>query len=187
MDFSSNSNDGFSNLPKLLLVFFILSKDRGFAVSRQECRYIYNVAVSRARACLIVVGDREQARQSPSTALKNLAKDIDQRPARELSQSPGEEMLYKALCTAGLKPVQQYPLMGRYLDMALVDEKIDIEVDGEAYHLNKYGERKQDDIYRDLQVTSAGWRVCRFWYRDVRDNLADCIAKVSELTQDIGS
>jgi very-short-patch-repair endonuclease len=87
-------------------------------------------------------------------------------------------MLYQALCEKGLSPVQQYPLAGRYLDMALVEEKIDIEVDGEAFHLNKYGERKQDDIYRDLQIQSCGWRVFRFWYRDVRDDLPKCIVTI---------
>jgi very-short-patch-repair endonuclease len=85
-----------------------------------------------------------------------------------------------------LEPQQQYPLAGRYLDMALVKEKIDIEVDGEAYHLNRYGERKLDDIYRDLQVQANGWRVCRFWYREVRDNTDDCVKKVQELVRVAG-
>ncbi|VGO23502.1 AAA domain-containing protein [Pontiella sulfatireligans] len=183
-----NTANGFQGGERDLIIFVLgitsnISHGEDWYAVAPENRYIYNVAVSRARACLIIVGDREQARQSSSTALKNLAKDIDKRPARKLSQSPGEEMLCKALCSAGLKPVQQYPLAGRYLDMALVDEKIDIEVDGEAFHLNKYGERKQDDIYRDLQVQSNGWCVCRFWYRDVRDNPDDCVSKVKKLTK----
>ena len=65
--------------------------------------------------------------------------------------------------------------------MALVAEKIDIEVDGEGFHLNRYGERKQDDIYRDLQITSVGWHVCRFWYRDVRDQISQCVEKVKNM------
>jgi len=146
-----------------------------------ENRYIYNVAVSRARACLIVVGDRNRAKQSSSSALRNLAKDLNRRPPRRLSQSRGEEKLYSALCKAGISPVQQYPLAGRFLDMALVDEKIDIEVDGEGFHLNRYGERKQDDIYRDLQITSIGWRVCRFWYWEVRDQLDSCVEKIKTM------
>jgi very-short-patch-repair endonuclease len=115
--------------------------------------------------------------------MRNLAKDINQRPPRKLSQSPGEEMLFQALRRAGLEPVQQYPLAGRFLDMALVAEKMDIEVDGEGSHLNRYGERKQDDIYRDLQVMSVGWRVCRFWYRDVRDQIDICVEKVRTIAE----
>lgn len=182
-----NTVNGFQGGERDLIIFVLgitgkLTKGEDWYAVAEENRYIYNVAVSRARACLIVVGDREKASQSQSSALRNLAKDIEQRPRRPRSQSPGEEMLYKALCDAGFDPKQQYPLVGRYLDLALVDERIDIEVDGEGFHLNKFGERKQDDIYRDLQVTSAGWRVCRFWYREVRDNLADCVSKVKKVT-----
>jgi very-short-patch-repair endonuclease len=159
-----------------------LTKGEEWYITAPENRYIYNVAVSRARACLIVVGDRTRASKSQTSALRNLAKDTSMRPAKQLSQSPGEEKLYRALCEAGLNPVQQYPLAGRYLDMALVDLKIDVEVDGEGYHLNKYGERKQDDIYRDIQVMSNGWTVIRFWYREVRDDLDNCVKRVLERT-----
>ncbi|MBW2569219.1 MAG: DUF559 domain-containing protein [Deltaproteobacteria bacterium] len=185
-----NTANGFQGGERDLIILILgitskLSKGQDWYAIAEENRYIYNVAVSRARACLIVVGDRDQARQSQSSALRNLAKDIEQRPQKSLSQSPGEEMLYQALYAKGLEPKQQYPLVGRYLDMALVEVKIDIEVDGEAYHLNKYGERKQDDTYRDLQVTSVGWRVCRFWFREIRDNLDDCVSRVQELIKEL--
>ena len=181
-----NTANGFQGGERDLIIFVMgltgnTSKGERWYVEAAENQYIFNVAVSRARACLIVVGDREQALTSQSGALRKLA-DIENRRPATLSQSPGEELLFRALCAAGFSPQQQYPLAGRYLDMALVNEKIDIEVDGAAYHLNRYGERKQDDIYRDLQVQSNGWRVCRFWYREVRDDVAGCVAKVRELT-----
>lgn len=186
-EFNSNTDintaNGFQGGERDLIVFVLgytsdlKSGEEWYAIA-DENRYIYNVAVSRARACLIVVGDRNRAQRSSSSALRNLAKDLKLRAPRKLSQSPGEEMLYRALCKVGLSPVQQYPLAGRFLDMALVEEKIDIEVDGEGFHLNCFGERKQDDIYRDLQVTSLGWRVCRFWYHDVRDQLDSCVEKI---------
>ncbi len=179
--------NGFQGGERDLIVFVLgytsdLKAGEDWYVIADENRYIYNVAVSRARACLVVVGDRNRVQRSSSSALRNLAKDINLRSPKRRSQSPGEEMLYRALCKAGLSPVQQYPLAGRFLDMALVDEKIDIEVDGEGFHLNRYGERKQDDIYRDLQITSMGWRVCRFWYREVRDQLDSCVEKVKTMT-----
>jgi len=180
-----NTANGFQGGERDLIIFVLgltdsMSKGERWYVEAAENQYIFNVAVSRARACLIVVGDREQALNSQSSALRKLAQ-IEQRPPKTMSQSPGEELLYCALRKAGLEPQQQYPLAGRYLDMALVKEKIDIEVDGEAYHLNRYGERKLDDIYRDLQVQANGWRVCRFWYREVRDNVDDCVAKIQKL------
>jgi very-short-patch-repair endonuclease len=76
--------------------------------------------------------------------------------------------------------LQEYPLSGRYLDIALVKERIDIEVDGAADHLNRYGERKPDDTYRDLQVRSCGWRVVRFWHYEVMADLSRCMEVVSQ-------
>lgn len=180
-----NTANGFQGGERDLIIFVLgytsaLTIGEEWYITAPENRYIYNVAVSRARACLIVVGDRTRASKSQASALRNLAKDTSMRPAKQLSQSPGEEKLYRALCEAGLNPVQQYPLAGRYLDMALVDTKIDVEVDGEGYHLNKYGERKQDDIYRDIQVMANGWTVIRFWYREVRDDLDNCVKRVLE-------
>lgn len=185
IDKDINTANGFQGGERDLIIFVLgytssLTAGEDWYITSPENRYIYNVAVSRARACLVVVGDRNRASQSQASALRNLAKDTPMRPAKQLSQSPGEERLYRALYGAGLKPVQQYPLAGRYLDIALLDEKIDIEVDGEGYHLNKYGERKQDDIYRDIQVMSNGWYVIRFWYREVRDDLENCVKRVFE-------
>ena len=137
------------------------------------------MAVSRAKACLLIVGCKEQALNSDSDRLKKLAEQQMRKP-RILSQSPGEEKLYNALLTKGLSPVQQYPLVGRYLDLALVEEKLDIEVDGAAWHLNKYGERKADDVYRDLQVQSCGWRVIRFWHNEVMQDVDGCVQRVVE-------
>ncbi|MDR3089335.1 MAG: DUF559 domain-containing protein [Desulfobulbaceae bacterium] len=94
---------------------------------------------------------------------------------------PGEATLYRALLAAGLNPIPQYPLAGRYLDLALKNEKIDIEVDGMAYHLNPDGSRKADDTYRDLQIQSAGWRVCRFWHYEIESDPEKCVAKVQAL------
>ncbi|MFO7535350.1 MAG: AAA domain-containing protein [Kiritimatiellia bacterium] len=184
LDVSSDINtaNGFQGGERDLIIFVLgltSATTRGedwYAVA-PENNYIYNVAVSRARACLIVVGDKECAAKSESAPLRRLAA-IEQRSARTLSQSPGEEKLCRALRETGLNPVQQYPLAGRYLDLALVDAKIDVEVDGAAYHLNHYGERKADDIYRDLQILSNGWRVIRFWHNEVTDDVGGCVARV---------
>jgi superfamily I DNA and/or RNA helicase/very-short-patch-repair endonuclease len=183
-----NTANGFQGGERDLIIFVLgltsnTSKGEQWYIESQENQYIYNVAVSRARACLIVVGDRERAQQSQLSALRKLSVCKIKLPTQ--AYSPGEQMLYDALCKAGFEITRQYPLAGRYLDLALIQEKIDIEVDGEAFHLNQYGERKQDDVYRDLQVQSCGWRVCRFWYKEVRDNIGLCIKKVSDLVNNI--
>jgi len=179
---SVNTANGFQGGERDLIVFVLgLTSEttRGedwYAVAKEN-EYIYNVAVSRARACLILVGDKDRASESDSPKLRKLAA-IEQRPVRRREQSPGVDLLCRALREIGYDPIQEYPLSGRYLDIALVKEQIDIEVDGAAWHLNRYGERKADDVYRDLQVQSCGWRVIRFWHSKVMADPAGCLATV---------
>jgi very-short-patch-repair endonuclease len=184
-----NTANGFQGGERDLVIFVLgltSATTRGedwYAVA-EENEYIYNVAVSRARACLIVVGDKERAAQSASAPLRKLAA-IEQRAARVREQSPGVELLCGKLREAGLNPAQEYPLAGRYLDIALVEQKIDIEVDGAAWHLNRYGERKADDVYRDLQIQSNGWQVLRFWHNDVMSDISRCVSRVNAILRPV--
>lgn len=91
-------------------------------------------------------------------------------------------MLANALKEAGIDPIPQYPIAGRFLDLAILNpRKIDIEVDGESIHRTAGGGRKDDDYWRDLQLQSLGWKVCRFWVYELRENLQGCTQKVVAL------
>ncbi len=57
-------------------------------------------------------------------------------------------------------------------------KKVDVEVDGEAVHRTAGGGRKDDDHWRDLQLQSLGWKVCRFWVYELREDLTHCTQKV---------
>jgi very-short-patch-repair endonuclease len=75
--------------------------------------------------------------------------------------------------------VPQYPIAGRFLDLAILNPtKVDVEVDGETVHRTAGGGRKDDDYWRDLQLQSLGWKVCRFWVYELREDLARCTQKV---------
>jgi len=52
-----------------------------------------------------------------------------------------------------------------FLDIALPDKKVDIEIDGEAFHKNKERDQKRDDFLR-----SEGWNIIRIPVRDVSTN-----------------
>jgi very-short-patch-repair endonuclease len=176
-----NTANGFQGGERDLIIFVLamtdeLSKGQEWYAVSDENRYIYNVAASRARACLIIVGNRQRALNSSSDVLRKLAQPL--RPAKKIFQSPWEKTLYDELVKSGLNPKPQYALAGRYLDLALEEYKLDIEVDGQAYHLNKFGERKQDDVYRDLTITSVGWRVIRFWVHELKDDMGGCITQI---------
>ena len=186
--------NGFQGGERDLIIFVLgyndeLSKGKLWYAESQENRYIYNVAVSRARACLIIIGDRTRCRNSSVSVLNKLAQLP--RPARQDStekrfESPWEEKLYNSLLDAGIETHPQYPLAGRRLDLALIqgELKIDIEVDGVHYHTDSDGERKMDDIYRDLQVGAMGWIVQRFWVYELRDDMPSCVEAIQRLVRE---
>lgn len=187
-----NTANGFQGGECDLIIFVLglndyLTLGEKWYITAAENRYIYNVAASRARACLVIVGDRERAASAQEPWIRHLVKPIRRQCAGQTDvRSPGEQILKEALERIGLSPQPQYPLVGRWLDLALVEEKIDIEIDGVAYHLNKYGERKADDFWRDMQVSSAGWRIMRFWHREVVTDADACAQKVFEAIRNPG-
>lgn len=152
---------------------------------------LFNVAASRARAVLHVVGNRGWARSCGIKHIERLSLERSHNDAKETNgpwaphDSPWEKVLYNALVERGLEPVVQYPVAGRRLDLALfrtgaIPLKLDIEVDGDRYHRNPDGTRKQDDIWRDYQLKSLGWRIKRFWVYQLRDDLNSCVDSIFE-------
>ena len=174
-----------------------LSPGQRWYFEADEHRYIYNVAVSRAKACLVVIGDRDYCRSCHVHALRTLAALPRESPgwrlagANEPSRQPGtlqfdsiwEQRLYYALEDAGIATQPQYRLAGRRLDLAYVSDrvKIDIEVDGVKYHASPTGGRKLDDYFRDMQVTNRGWKVIRFWVQALKEDMPGCVKKVEEM------
>jgi len=96
-------------------------------------------------------------------------------------ESPWEERLYHALRARGLDPIPQYPLAGRRLDLALIrgDRRLDVEVDGAAWHRDPDGHRRASDLWRDHQVTGLGWQVLRFWVYQLREDMDDCVDRIA--------
>ncbi|MBT9373356.1 AAA domain-containing protein [Rhizobium sp. CSW-27] len=139
----------------------------------------FNVAVSRAKAVCVIIGDLSAARKSTISHLRRLAHHTT-RPGqrrREGFDSIWEERLYNALVRRGLKPEIQYPVGHRFLDMALFHngEKLDVEVDGRAWHVDADGNRKVSDVLRDREMKARGWKVRRFWVSEIDRNMEMCL------------
>lgn len=148
----------------------------------------FNVAISRARALLRVIGDRDWARRSGIAHIQALDRACERQeqtsntPVRtDLIGPVWEPKFADALRTAGLPVQQQYPACGRYLDIALVHRsfKMDIEVDGEC-HRDVSGRRKMDDVYRDQMLEAAGWSIKRFWVYQLREQFDVCVDHVKK-------
>jgi len=190
--FHVDTSHGFQGDEKDVMIFSLCAgpdMPRGSRAFLRETGNLFNVAVSRARAVLHVIGNRRWAEHCGIKHIQNLARPIQQSNRQDDKgkwyphESPWEEILFNALIAKGLKPIPQYPVSGRRLDMALVGDgqttkKIDLEVDGDRYHRNKDGSRKKDDIWRDIQIRGMGWIVMRFWVYQLREDLDSCVKKI---------
>ncbi|HIC44934.1 MAG TPA: DUF559 domain-containing protein [Sulfurimonas sp.] len=162
---------------------------------------LFNVAITRARAALIVVGDRTTALNSNVEYLSKFVNYIDnigdisqtsqntkitdfgpEYPdvSRPESVSDWERKFYKDLYNVGVSSIPQYNVEKYVLDFAIIkdDRRLNIEIDGEKYHRNWDGELCRRDQIRNQRMMELGWDVMRFWVYQVRDELDQCLARV---------
>jgi len=162
---------------------------------------LFNVAITRARAGLLVVGDQEVAANSGVDYLSKFAKYVMESRGQDGSQrfnpnlygpdyppvarpelvSEWEKVLYKALYKAGIKAIPQYDVEKYILDFAILNgqRKLNIEVDGERYHRNWDGELCWRDQIRNQRLIELGWDIMRFWVYQIRDDLDYCVDRVA--------
>jgi very-short-patch-repair endonuclease len=160
---------------------------------------LFNVAITRARSELVVVGDRQAALDSGIAYLASFAEYARGLAPRETGRgaiasggpeyppvehpeqvSEWERTLYRVLHAAGLTPVPQYEEAPYTLDFALFqgERKLDIEVDGENYHRNWDGELCRRDQIRSRRLADLGWDIIRFWVYEIRDDPAGAVRRV---------
>lgn len=166
-------------------------------------KHLFNVAITRARAGLLVIGDRAYiGRLSRDHVLRQFAEYVDSvedehfAPEEQHLSPPDdieypavaqpervsdyERFFYRALREAGLRPIPQYSVEQYLLDFALFDgeRKLAIEVDGEHYHRDWDGELLIRDRMRNMRLIELGWDVMRFWVYEVRDHLDASVGRV---------
>ena len=149
----------------------------GIGFYQRERRRL-NVAISRARALCLVVGDRSFIRSCRIAPLVRLEEAAGRpRRRREGFDSDWERRVDAALRRRGLNPFPQYPVGSRSLDFALDPEgvKLDLEIDGVRWHTDQDGNRKIADTLRDRELIARGWRVRRFWVHELAADLEKCI------------
>jgi len=165
---------------------------------------LFNVAITRARAVLVVVGDMGAAKNADIKHLSAFvryfermstnahrtgelnAEDYDGGPlyptvARPESVSDWERLFYAKLYRAGLRPIPQYDVEKFTLDFALIADRrrLNIEVDGERYHRDWTGELLHRDQLRNMRLIELGWDVMRFWVYELRDYMPKCVERVN--------
>ena len=140
---------------------------------------LFNVAITRARALLVTVGDKQYCKKCGVSYLEHFAEYSCGKDA-PVESSEWEHLLQKALSDAGIPVTAQYHVDKYYLDLALFHKgkKLDIEVDGAMYHQRWTGELCYNDQLRNQALMREGWDVIRFWVQQVRDQLPWCINQI---------
>ena len=157
---------------------------------------LFNVAITRARGLLHVIGDRAAARSSGVDYLAAFVAYVDTLEAgpkpvpvvaplgpeyptvsRPERVSDWERYFYRALHVAGVRPIPQYSVEQFDLDFAVIvgERRLAIEVDGEHYHRSWTGELCTRDQLRNQRLIELGWEVKRFWVYEIRDRLDECV------------
>jgi very-short-patch-repair endonuclease len=173
----------------------------------QKTSNLFNVAITRARAALIVVGDPTAAKTAGVThlaAFANYVENLGRNPQQQQSRSgegcsgpeypkvakpelvsDWERVFYSQLWRAELHPIPQYAEEKFLLDFALFAKgrKLNIEVDGERYHRDWNGELLRRDQLRNMRLIELGWDVMRFWVYQLRDEMPACIERVKKWQQ----
>lgn len=163
---------------------------------------LFNVAITRARSILIVIGDKQYCSECNVTYMNDFVRYYDRLQIKEQKidlinygktreypnvsnedqVSEWEKIFYTKLFDAGIQTIPQYAEDKYKLDLAIVigDRKLDIEVDGEMYHKDWNGELCYRDQLRNQRLFELGWDVKRFWVYQIRDELDWCIDKIKE-------
>lgn len=167
---------------------------------------LVNVAITRARAKLLVVGDCKAAAQVDylkrlHEMSRGLPPAVQQRPEPEIPKnaiypavskpetvSGWEKILFSGLWHAGVRSMPQYPVDRYAVDLVVIvgERRLAIEVDGESYHREWDGERVWADQLRDARLRELGWDVMRFWVYEIRDEFDAVIARVRRWVELVG-
>ena len=156
-----------------IVLSFVLAPGMSQSGARwiEKERNLLNVAVSRARRALIVLGHPLITDfGSPTLAsLRAYLRDEVARnegagtPAAEFrTDSTSEKLLLDAMQLGDFLPYAKLELEGYELDFALLEQgiKLNVEVDGDQ-HFDARGRQRRQDITRDRVLAKLGWTVLR--------------------------
>ena len=134
---------------------------------------LINVALTRARRRLIIVGDPD-ACLAHDNALRDLATYTLRLEAAGFD-SPLELGLHEALLKRGIAARTGVVVGHHRLDLAIEHDgvRLDIECDGAAFHTDY-----EKDAARDHAVQAEGWSVMRFSGRALSRDLDACVEEI---------
>jgi superfamily I DNA and/or RNA helicase len=148
----------------------------------QSTSQLLNVAVTRARSLLIIVGDQDICSQTAGP-LKDLVDYIKTRTLTSgVCDTPMKQLLYSELTKNGIAVTPGYWVKGYsspYLDFALFINgyKYALELEGE-HHTSSF---KDQQLTRDIKLRTEGWRFRRLKEQDIKNNIDVVIEEIKRL------
>ena len=154
-------------------------------------RNLLNVAVSRARRALVVLGhpDIEELGSPTLASLRVYLReevagneDSDLLRAEYRTDSTSEQLLLEAMQLGDLVPNPRIEVEGYELDFALLEQgiKLNVEVDGDQ-HIDARGRQRRQDITRDRVLTRLGWTVLRIPAWRCHEEIDSVIQEISSI------
>jgi very-short-patch-repair endonuclease len=98
----------------------------------------------------------------------------------------------EALSRIGLFPKTEYQIDFYLVDFCFPDKKVVVEVDGDYWHGNPeiYGELNKTQkrvMFKDRRektfLENRGWKLLRFWEKDINKSIKRCVKKVQEVVK----
>ena len=132
----------------------------------------------------------------PKLYFKTSKKRSDLMKKIKSKETKPEIVLRKKLWRLGLRYRKNYGKLKGTPDIVFLKKKVVVFVDGEFWHGYDWGKKKQKiksnreywiakierNIARDKSIdeyfASEDWIVLRFWEKDIKGNLGECIQKV---------
>jgi very-short-patch-repair endonuclease/RecA/RadA recombinase len=150
---------------------------------------LFNVAITRARSLLMIVGDEAVCKAQPGllaqladyTSQLRIGLIADALDGKGSFQTEDERSLYEVLAGSGYQVQVQRRIGGMHVDLSIEqsDRRLAIEVDG-ASHDSGDGSPMLRDLLRDHRLQGAGWQVLRIPAWQVRLDPAACVASVND-------
>ncbi len=143
---------------------------------------LINVALSRARRRLVIVGNIE-ACLARRNVLGELARYVARLEAGGFD-SPLELALHEALLARGIAARTGVVVAGYRLDLAVMhgDAQIDVECDGSPFHVDR-----ESDSTRDAAIEAEGWKVIRFSGRKLGRDIEQCVETISAVVSEVSN
>jgi len=196
-DFQSTTAHGFQGDERDLMLFSVVAAPglhEGALRFLEDEANVFNVAITRARAELLVIGDLSWCLDAPVRHLREFARYVsaltrseskvsdDSETVARGALAPEERSFLEALEQEGFAP-RVRPKVEQYrIDLALEIGKARLAIDVvDRTDENDWGaEALEREQLKRQRLLRLGWDVLRFWPVQVRDDLPWCVAQVRQ-------